>query len=356
MNGPELTREQGLLMTGSLVLIAAVAGSFALWYASSVAIPFVMALMVVYTVNPLVDGLQERMRAPRWAAIVVAFLVVGLGIFLLSLVVYSSVADLVDNGAQYEEGLQSIGDSLERVLVQADQALGTQMLADSRLELGALLANLNLERLLSTVGVGASNVVGALAGFLWNAVLVVLFAVIILAGRRPHELRAGLWGEIDRNVQQYLSVKIVASAATGVFTWLCLWILGIPLAMVFGLLAFFLNFIPSVGSLIAMVLPLPVAYLTNAGSPQIWVLALVLPGSVQFLIGNVLEPRFQGESLDLHPITVLLTLIFWGLLWGAVGAVIPVPMTAVLKMILERFETTRPVAEILAGRLPDFGT
>ena len=214
-----------------------------------------------------------------------------------------------------------------------------------------LLASIDLEPYLSALGMGATNVLGVVTTFLGNAILVVLFAIIIIAGRRPNQHQSGFMGDVDRNVQRYLGTKVLASAATGVLTWLILWILGIPLAMVFGLLAFFLNFIPSVGSLIAMVLPLPIAYLSHANAPLIWILALALPGGAQFLIGNVLEPRFQGNNLDLHPITVLLTLIFWSLLWGIPGAIISVPMTAVLKMLLDRFETTKPVAELLAGRL-----
>ena len=82
------------------------------------------------------------------------------------------------------------------------------------------------------------------------------------------------------------------------------------------------------------------------------VLAIVLPGTIQIVIGNMLEPKILGESLDLHPATVLMSLIFWGMLWGIVGALLAVPMTAVLKILLERLEPARPFAEIMAGRLP----
>ena len=81
-------------------------------------------------------------------------------------------------------------------------------------------------------------------------------------------------------------------------------------------------------------------------------LVILLPGAVQFTIGNIVEPLVTGEGLDLHPVTILLALVFWGLLWGVVGMLLAAPITAVLRIVLGRLEITRPVAELLAGRLP----
>jgi len=127
--------------------------------------------------------------------------------------------------------------------------------------------------------------------------------------------------------------------------------MGVDLALVFGVMAFLLNFIPSVGSIIATLLPMPLA-LVQFDSWLPITLVLVLPGTVQFTIGNVVEPLVMGEGLDLHPVTVLLALVFWGLLWGVVGMLLAAPMTAVLRIVLGRLEITRPLAELLAGRLP----
>ena len=132
---------------------------------------------------------------------------------------------------------------------------------------------------------------------------------------------------------------------------LILWAIGLEPALVFGVLAFLLNFIPSVGSIVATLLPLPLALLQFESSLAITA-CVVLPGIVQFSIGNVVEPRVMGEGLDLHPVTVLLALIFWGLVWGMTGMLLATPITAVLRIILDRISATRPVAELLAGRLP----
>ena len=192
---------------------------------------------------------------------------------------------------------------------------------------------------------------GTVVGLLTTGGLVAIFVVYLLAGRRPAELRTGFYAEIDAKVQRYIVTKVAVSATTGTLVGLILWLFGLELALVFGVAAFLLNFIPSVGSIVATLLPLPIALIQYE---SIWPIigVLALPGAVQITIGNGVEPILLGESLDLHPVVVLLALIFWGMLWGVVGMLLAAPITAILRIVLARIETTRPVAEILAGRLP----
>ena len=98
-------------------------------------------------------------------------------------------------------------------------------------------------------------------------------------------------------------------------------------------------------------LPIPIA-VTQFDNPIHVVAAVALPGIVHLTIGNVVEPRLMGRGLELHPVTVLLALAFWGLLWGVMGMVLAVPIVAVLKIVLSRLDTTRPIGELLAGQLP----
>ena len=130
--------------------------------------------------------------------------------------------------------------------------------------------------------------------------------------------------------------------------------LGVDLALVFGLLAFLLNFIPSVGSIIATLLPVPVVVVSPDISTTTAILAILLPSLIQIVIGNIIEPKVMGEALDLHPIVILMALIVWGMLWGVVGMLLATPMTAILKILFERLEPMAPVAQVLAGRLDAF--
>ena len=157
--------------------------------------------------------------------------------------------------------------------------------------------------------------------------------------------------EMDSKIRRYLMTKVITSALTGVLVGSILWLFGLEMALLFGFLAFILNFIPSVGSIVATLLPLPMALVQFDSSLAI-VGIILIPGALQLAVGNAIEPRLIGEGLDLHPLTILLALIFWGLIWGIVGMLLAAPITAILKIIMARFETTAPIAEVLAGRLP----
>jgi AI-2 transport protein TqsA len=213
---------------------------------------------------------------------------------------------------------------------------------------------------LSKIAVGAVsgllvNTTNAVLTILSQSFLVVLFLVFLVlgaAGQRSSS--SGAWAEIERRIQSYIVIKAGISALTGTVVFAVLATLGIPLALVFGLFAFLLNFIPNVGSLIATLLPVPVVLGTPEISMGTAILAIGLPAVIQGLVGNVLEPMLMGESLDLHPIAILLALIFWGMLWGIVGMLLATPIIVMMKILLEQHAASRPMAELLAGRVDAF--
>ena len=111
-----------------------------------------------------------------------------------------------------------------------------------------------------------------------------------------------------------------------------------------------LNFIPSVGSIIATLLPMPFVLLNPEMTTTDVTLILVICGVIQLVIGNVLEPRIMGNSLEMHPITILITLVFWGTLWGVPGMFLATPLTAVMCILMNEFKPTKQFAALLAGR------
>jgi AI-2 transport protein TqsA len=203
-------------------------------------------------------------------------------------------------------------------------------------------------------------------GLMRSALFVAIFMIFFLAGRNPRVIRKGVYADIDHKIRKYISTKLAISAATGLLVWASLHLLGLRFANVFGILAFLLNFIPSIGSIISSFLPLPIAIAqvqgigqsANTGSltdnPILFViLVLALPGLIQMVFGNFLEPKILGEGLNLHPVTILLALSFWGLLWGVAGMFLAAPITAVIRIILMQFDTLKPVGNALAGKLPE---
>lgn len=191
----------------------------------------------------------------------------------------------------------------------------------------------------------------SLLALLSQGLLVLIFVLFMLLGAaaRPRPT-SGLWAEVEWRVRRYVAIKVAVSAITGLLVGIVLALLGVDLALSFGLLTFLLNFIPNIGSVVATLLPLPIVLLAPDASPVVIVLAIAIPGTIQFVIGNIIEPRVMGESLDLHPITVLAALILWGMIWGMVGMFIAAPLTAVAKILFEKLDATRPIAAILAGR------
>jgi AI-2 transport protein TqsA len=200
-----------------------------------------------------------------------------------------------------------------------------------------------------------SRVLQASAGtafaLLTNGTLVMLFVIFLLLGRTRELIKHPIFKQIDRDIRRYLVVKFLISAVTGTLVGLILFAFGLDLALVFGVLAFVLNFIPSVGSIIATFLPLPLALVQfETLGPVIAMLALTM--AVQMVIGNGIDPKLMGKHLDLSPVTIVMALVFWGLLWGGVGMLLAAPLTAILRIVLLQFETTRPVTDLMAGRLP----
>jgi AI-2 transport protein TqsA len=189
-------------------------------------------------------------------------------------------------------------------------------------------------------------------GVIWNTIFVTIFVIFLLSGRNPRKVRSSLYRDIDQKIRRYIVTKLVVSAFTGLFVWFTLNHFGLELAVVFGILAFLLNFIPSIGSIISTFLPLPIAVAQFQGDVGTIVLVMLIPGVIQLVMGNVVEPKAMGGGLNLHPITILLALSFWGLLWGVVGMFLAAPITAVIRIVLMQFESLKPLAELLTGKLP----
>src|SRR5690606_7060296 len=143
-----------------------------------------------------------------------------------------------------------------------------------------------------------------------NGVLVAIFLLFVLLGRQSPERRPDLLAQIERQVKNYLLVMLLISAATGILVGVTLRLLGVDFAWFFGFFALLLNFIPNLGSLIATLLPLPIAMLVPPLSVTAKVLVLIIPTMIQFSIGNLLAPKLQGDALRLHPVVVLMALIF----------------------------------------------
>ncbi len=332
------------IQTACLLTLTAIATAAALYWLHPVVVPFVFALFLAVTLSPIVHFLSRVARVPHVLSVVLALVAFFLVVLVLAGFISVSVRQFAGNVGAYQRQFQSLlNDAAERLPLEQ---FGLQPGTD--IDLFSVLPTGTVEGVLRSL-------TGTILGLLSKGLLVMLFALFILLGNKAvHQRRTGALAEIEVRIKRYIITKVVLSFVTGALVYATLELLGIQYAITFGTFAFLLNFIPNIGSIVATLLPLPIVLLTPEISITAKFLAIGIPGIIQFSIGSILEPKVMGISLDLHPAVVLLALIFWGVLWGFEGMILAVPITAVLRMSLERMESTAPIAELLAGRLDAF--
>lgn len=337
MNNAEVRREQIWLAVGSLMILATIALATALVYTRDVMIPFVLAIFITAVVAPLVDFQVRRWGLPTWLAVSTTLLLVLIGLVLVGLVLILAVQSMVHSANEYSAQVVDLANrfltQLKGYNIHVDQAHVTQ----------------ELESLLPTM---ISRTAGTVTAIVSHGVLIIFFAVFLLAGRNPHKLHTDIYSEIETTVRNYITTLTVISFVTSVLVGVVLWAFGVQMAWLFTLMVFAFTYIPSVGPIIATLLPLPVAVTQFHHQPWMIIAVIAVPGAIHMLIGNLVTPKMMGRGMELHPVTVLLSLAFWGLLWGIVGMVLAVPIVAVLRIIFSHFGTTRPIANLLAGELP----
>ncbi|RLB60440.1 MAG: hypothetical protein DRI90_13730 [Deltaproteobacteria bacterium] len=320
--------------------------------AQSVLVPIMVAVMLAIICSPAVRWLGQR-RIPNALAVLA---VVGL-----------MMAVLAGFGALVGGSVSSFRESIPAY----QERLGT-MIHDLFAWLHSKGVKVETQRLLEVVEPGnaakkAMEFVGssmnALASALSNTVLVVLTMVLILmeGSTVPAKLRA-LSGDpsgditqyrrIATEVQSYLAIKTVLSLATGVIIGIWAAILGVDFALLWGLLAFLLNYIPNIGSILAAIPAMLLALIQLGIGPS-----LALGGGyvvVNMVLGNVVEPMWMGRKLGLSTTVVFLSLVVWGWVWGPVGMLLSVPLTMVIKIMLENSKEWSFVATLLdSGQAPE---
>jgi AI-2 transport protein TqsA len=341
----EPTRQELRVQTVCLLILTALAVGAALFWLRPVMIPFVLAVFFALGLSPVVDVQIRKLRLPRSVAVVTTLLLGGGLLAGIAALIQASVRQLSANATVYQDQLTLLIERSVQMLPFETFGIDPSSLLDSITTVPV-----------TAIGGMLLGTTNAIVDLLSRSLLVLIFMVYLLIGRETRYVGAnstGIWDEIESRVERYIATKALLSGATGLLVGTVLAVLGVDLALVFGFFAFLLNFIPSVGSLIATLLPLPIVLMSPDVSLLVAVLAIAVPGGIQFTIGNVLEPQIMGDALDLHPVTILMALILWGMLWGVVGMLLATPITAMLKILFEQLEATQPAARVLAGRFGD---
>ena len=316
----------------------------AAYWLKTVLLPFVLALFLTLTLRPIVFYLTRRFHAPRLLAI---GLTLCLGVALLvtlTAVVSSSIVELGEDIDLYER----------RFMILLDEVCRHPWLERFNFTSASLLTSIGAQAA-NSVGDAVAATFNALLALVSNIVLVAIYLVFLMFGSSLNvsAQRSNLFQDICQSIENYVLVKVLLSIIVGATTWLILSLWEVPMASVMGLLAFALNFIPNVGPIVAVILPLPLVLLAPGGASLSSLGAIiVLPTIVHMVIGHLIEPSVMGDSLELDPIVILLSLMLAGVIWGPVGMLLATPMTVAGKIMIDRVDWAKPIASLLSGRRP----
>lgn len=309
--------------------------------ASDLIVPFLLAAFIAIICAPAVNWLKSR-GLPMWLALAVVVSAVALFGALIVSILGTSISSFSKQLPEYQATLQTY----------IENATGWFERRGIDWYDAELRKTINPGTALGFIG----RVFNSLGGLLTNGFLIFLTVVFLLfEGSSFQNKIIAIAGENDEevarlrsfllDVNRYMSIKSMTSLATGVLITIWLAVLGVEYALLWGLLAFLLNFIPNIGSIIAAVPAVLLALITVGPGTALWAAAGYLV--VNSLVGNIIEPKFLGDRLGLSTLVVFISLVFWGWVLGAVGMFLSVPLTMVVKLALEASDETRWIAVML---------
>lgn len=310
--------------------------AFVLAITKTVMIPFVLSVFLYLILTPLMKGLQRRFKMRRWTSLALTLILFSSAITLVALLVSGSIDSFIQGIDQYKERVDFLTKAAQESLHRFGYDLSAFKIGEGP-EIAPILPT--LKKLTSSI-----------LGILSNSVLVIIFTLFLITGESIQESQNATVAKVKNSIARYVSTKLLVSLATGGLSYMVFLVFDVELASMFAILTVLLNFIPNIGSIFAVLLPIPVILLQYyIGWQSFAILGLLT--SFQVLIGNILEPKIMGKSMGLHPVAILLSLTFWGFIWGIPGMFLSVPIMATFKIIAESFEFTAPISAWLEGRL-----
>ncbi len=330
-------------------LITFLAAITILSYGQDLIMPFILAMFIWLLIKEIKKVMNKigfvRRKCPSWLLSIVAsvfmFLVLG---FVTQLLVYNIKA-LSHSSVAYAANLDKMANMLNDTFNINLRSL-----------LGDYATDLDFASILTTV-------VNSLTDILGSAFLIALYVLFLLIEESVFSVKLkaifpesdrfdrvdGIIREIENAVTDYIGLKTLVSLITGVLSYIVLLILGVDSPVFWAFLIFLLNFIPTIGSLIATMFP-AIYVLLQFGELTPFFLVLCLVGLVQVIVGNILEPKIMGNALNISSLVAILSLSFWGWLWGITGMILSIPITVMIVIVFARFPGTRPIAILLSGK------
>ena len=342
------------LTSSALVKVGAftIVGFMVAWF-KVILIPLVFAALLSFLVKPMVDWLFAR-KIPLTPAIVISELAATLPLLALAMIFLATAGPLSQQLPKYQE----------QIVLRVDQSIDVALDKFGRLEQKAALKKEITKNLLpraldesatviqstlstATTALGAFMLILLLSGFMLNEASRFRSKLTTAFGR-DHVFVGALDG-IGGDVRRYVVTKTLICALTGFAVWVFLEMCHVDFAAFWGLLAFPLNFIPTVGAAVASIPPIVLAAVDPAQSAMsTWIVIIGLM-AINGFIGSVLDPRIVGHAVKLSPLIVFVSMLVWGVLWGPVGMILAVPIMVSLKVVLYRVPHLKHYAMLMEG-------
>lgn len=320
---------------------------FVLIYFKDLLKPLALGILFWYLIkafNGFIGKLKVRGNPlPIWIRRTIALIVILLLVQASIQIVVSNVGQMMTNYTVYQN-------TLDTFLIGLGDKLGIKNITEW---MQKQVGGLDIQGFLQGVLTSTSSMLG-------NIFLLIIYTIFLLleessfarkitlmfnAPGQAHKIDR-LLGQIYSSTNKYVAVKAYVSALTGILSYIVLIIVGVDFAFLWSVLIFALNFIPYVGSIIATLLP-AVFSIVQFGTiwPFVWVFGIIM--TIQTVIGNYVEPKVMGKSLNLSPLVVLIALSFWGYVWDLLGMLLSVPITSIMLIVFAQFPATRRIAILL---------
>ncbi|PPK27099.1 AI-2E family transporter [Legionella pneumophila] len=310
-------------------------------------IPIVISIFVWHLLNTINSGVQKipfiGTHLPSWIRMILSLFVVVCLVMVLINIITNNVSDVMAASPRYQENLLHIFNSL-------DQRFHVKGIFD----FDSLIQGLSIQSMLV-------NIYGVFTTITSSAVLISLYVVFLFVEQHyftqkmdaffpqaeHRKLVKNIISHITKDTQTYLGIKTLLSLLTATLSWFIMKWVGLDFAEFWALLIFFLNYIPNIGAIVATAFPAALALIQFESW---WPFLEVTSGivAIQFFVGNFLEPRLLGKSLNLSPLVILFALALWGAIWGVLGMFLSVPITVMMMIIFAHFDVTRPIAILLS--------
>lgn len=320
----------------------------------AIILPFMIAIFLTFVMDPLITALT-KLKIPKSLAILITICILFVVLYLLGLLVYSNVQSFVSQIHTYEERLIKLPGKFIKAV---EEFTGQEITMD-------LWKKINWFETIQNFSIASIVVsgVGTFFTFIGKMILVFIFMAFMLMGKDNLKIKIKKAFEKNqasriedvieaatRKIQKYLSTKLLISFVTSAIAYIIFLFFGLDYAIFWSVIIFIFNFIPNIGAIIASALPVLFSIL-QFGTLSTAIYLLIFLSILQFTLGNIIEPRLMGISLDLSPMVVILSLIFWGYIWGVAGMLLSVPILATIVIIFEKIEALKPVSILLKGKV-----